>query len=103
MNKIKDNKPDLDRVCALCALSLSEKEKEMLSADVEAMLEFIDHMDSVITDTLDNSPFFPHESLNVQREDTVDNAMPREKLLSASPCVSGEYICVPLVISEDKE
>lgn len=90
---------NIDKICALAMLSLSDAEKSKLIEDINSTLVFFQQLRSIDTDGMDRMPYFPHDNLNVQREDTVGEPLCRDRLLAEAPDSDGEYITVPLVIS----
>ena len=86
----------IERVCALSSLSFSSAEKEELADDLFELISFVDKINSEEAPS-SNAPVYPHENVNVFREDIPAESLCRESLLSSAPTVSGGYITVPLV------
>lgn len=91
-NKISDEM--LDYVGILAKLELSQSEREAARNDMERMLDYIDQLNELDTDTVDPvSHIFP--TVNVFREDQVTNGDGHEDTLSNAPDRKGRFFTVP--------
>jgi aspartyl-tRNA(Asn)/glutamyl-tRNA(Gln) amidotransferase subunit C len=88
---------DVNNLCALARLSISEEEKESLAADMGRIVEYIQQIQSVeIPDDIHPT----HTLHNISREDS-DMGAPNqytEILLAEAPERDGQYIKVQKVL-----
>lgn len=94
---MKITKEQVEHVAHLARLSLSDAEKEQMTVDMEAIIEFADQINS-----LDISDVKPTEYIipvnNVFREDVARPSTDREKLLSNAPNQANGCFSVPKVV-----
>ncbi|MBR4175608.1 MAG: Asp-tRNA(Asn)/Glu-tRNA(Gln) amidotransferase subunit GatC [Lachnospiraceae bacterium] len=84
----------IEYVGILAKLSLSDEEKENAKKDMGAMLDYIDKLSELDTDSVEPMSHVFDVS-NVFREDEVVDAGMREALLSNAPEVKDDMYMVP--------
>ena len=91
---------DFIKLCRLCRISVSEKEKPKLMSNISSILEYVEQLDEVDTEGV--SPCFTvHETLkNVMREDTPEPPLSRDLFLADAPSHVGGMIRVPPVLKQ---
>lgn len=89
-----------DAVLALAKLSsinLDDEEASILQSDISNILGYVEKLQSL--DTKDVEPTYQLTGLtNVWREDTVEDGIPKETLLSLSEETKNDQIKVPKVL-----
>lgn len=94
------SKFDIDHICSLAHLELTEKEKERLAPQLEKIVGWVGKLEGL------NLPSFPGEvycpvSFSLPfREDTLKPSLPLEEVLLNSPDKDKHFIKVPRVIEE---
>jgi len=88
---------EVEHVALLARLSLSQAEKEQLSEQLGAILEYADSLKMLNTDNIE-----PLDNIlpisNVFREDVVTNSPDREGLLANAPLAEDGQYKVPKII-----
>ena len=88
---------DVRKVASLARLKVSEDEVASLTADLTAILGYVDVLNEV--DTSDVEPMVHAVELsNVMRGDIVTPSLTREAALSNAPSHNGRYFLVPAII-----
>ncbi|MDD4899164.1 MAG: Asp-tRNA(Asn)/Glu-tRNA(Gln) amidotransferase subunit GatC [Candidatus Omnitrophica bacterium] len=91
------SKETVQYVAHLSRIELKEKELEVLSVQLEAILDFIDQLKEIdIANIPPTSHILPVN--NVLREDSPKPSLPTEKVLANSPEKEGNSFVVPKVI-----
>jgi len=91
------SKETVQYVAHLARIELKEKELEVLSVQLEAILDFIDQLKEIdIANIPPTSHILPVS--NVLREDSPKPSLPTEKVLANSPEKEGNFFVVPKVI-----
>lgn len=94
---MKITKEQVERVANLARLNLTEEEKESMTKDMEAIIEFADQINGLdIKDVEPTAHVLPIN--NVFREDVVRPSLDREKLLQNAPNHENGCFRVPRVI-----
>jgi aspartyl-tRNA(Asn)/glutamyl-tRNA(Gln) amidotransferase subunit C len=93
---------DVEYVAALARLSLSEKEKEMYTGQLNEILAYMEQLNRL--DTSKVEPLL-HVidgigSTNVMRDDVVTPSLPREEALRNAPDRTEKFFKVPTVRGE---
>lgn len=87
----------VDRVSALSQLKLSEQEREQMAAELEAIVTYMDVLNTLDTQGVEPlSHVFPVR--NVTRPDTVCPSQGRAELLASAPVSDGETFLVPKAV-----
>lgn len=87
----------IEYVAALAKLELNSEEKEKAKKDLGSILEYMDTMNELNTDSIEPmSHVFPIK--NVYREDIVTNGPNREILLSNAPKQKDGCFMVPKTV-----
>lgn len=88
---------DVRKVASLARLKVTDAEVESLSADLTAILGYVDVLNEV--DTTGVEPMVHAVELsNVLRADVIVESLPRETALSNAPQSNGRYFLVPAII-----
>lgn len=88
---------DVRKVASLARLKVSEAEVASLTADLTAILGYVDVLNEV--DTSGVEPMVHAVELsNVLRADIVIESLPRTMALSNAPRSDGEHFLVPAII-----
>jgi len=88
---------DVRKVASLARLKVSDDEVVSLTADLTAILGYVDVLNEI--DTTGIEPMVHAVELNnVLRADTVVESLPRAAALSNAPRSDGEYFLVPAII-----
>lgn len=84
-------------VAHLARMELQPKELEKLSRQIQDILDFIDKLTKIDTETIaPTSHILPVN--NVLREDVPGESLPTQKALLNAPCRDGNFFAVPKVI-----
>ncbi len=84
---------EVDRIAALCRLSMDDGDRPSLLRDMEALVCFADRILEATDGCADSAPVgAPLSSL---RPDEPTFSMPREELLCAAPCEKDGFVIVP--------
>lgn len=78
------NKKEIEHLANLARLSLSEEEKERLTAEMGSILEFAHTLDGLDVFGIDPT-MHASEKSNVFREDKAEPSYPTEKILQNAP------------------
>jgi len=89
----------VERIARLSRLSLSEREKEQMTAQLEEILGSMTALDRL---TLDEEEHVP-EGENVLRADEEVRSMDRAQLLKNAPETDSGYITVPAAVAQEEE
>ena len=91
---------DVRKVASLARLKVSEAEVASLTADLTAILGYVDVLNEV--DTSGVEPMVHAVELsNVLRADIVIESLPRTMALSNAPRSDGEHFLVPAIIETE--
>lgn len=92
-------KDDVEKVALLGRLMLSEEELESLTAELAAIVGYVDQLGEV--DTADVEPMAHAVELsNVTKDDTVAESLPRAEALATAPKHNDEGYLVPAVLGD---
>ncbi len=89
----------VERIARLSRLSLSEREKEQMTAQLEEILGSMTALDRLTLDEEENMP----ERENVLRADEEIQSMDRTQLLENAPETDSGYITVPAAVAQEEE
>lgn len=93
---------DLDHVCLLAALRLTEKEKEELAPQLEKIVEWVRQIAQVDLSPIEEAAYPAVDFPAPMRADVVQSSFGVEEALSNAPERDKEFFKVPQVI-EGKE
>lgn len=89
----------IEKLAQLSMLQFNEEEKEEIKADLQKMIGFIDKLQEL--DTKGVKPLMHmSDEVNVLRDDTTGDMLPREEALKNAPHHNGQYFKVPKVIKK---
>lgn len=83
----------------LSQLALNDEERQLLSTNLESIIQFIEEMNKVSTESV-NPLSHPVESNHELRVDRVEKDVEREQVLSIAPNVEDGLFLVPKVIEQ---
>jgi len=87
----------VDYISTLSRLKLPQEEKEVMTVQLERMIDYMDTLSQLDTSGIEPmSHVLPLE--NVLREDTVQPSFPRSDLLKNAPVPDGEAFLVPKTV-----
>lgn len=94
---MKLSRADIQRVAGLARLRLTEAEENQLTAQLDAILAYMDKLNEI--DTSEVAPFsHATDKINALREDKVTNQANAEALLANAPDRHGTFFKVPKII-----
>lgn len=94
------SRQDVEHSADLAKLSFSDEEKERLTRELNTILEYVEHLNTL--DTANVEPLTQViPSSNVLREDVVTPGVTREEALLNAPARTEEFFRVPKVIVND--
>ena len=88
---------DIEHIANLSMLNLSEEEIDGYAKDMEEIISFVDKINELDTDNLEESAF-ALDACNVFRKDEVRESFDRYLLLSNAPSSNGVQYQLPHVI-----
>ena len=90
-------KNDIEHIAALSMLNLSNEETEGYAKDLEDILTFVDKINELDTDNIEESAF-ALDSVNVFRKDEVRESLDRELLMQNAPSSNGVQYQIPPIL-----
>lgn len=98
LRTMKITKEIVEHIANLANLEFNEKEKEIMTRQLNSILEYMELLNKV--DTSDVQPYIPKiERRKIFREDEPKSGLEHEKAMENSPEESLGYFKVPKVIS----
>ena len=97
--KNKVSKKEVEKIASLARLSLSEKELESRTNDMNNILNYMDSLNEINTDGVEEL-LNVHDMNNSLREDEYSNSIPKKNVLKNSPSKVKNYIEVPLTVKK---
>ena len=94
---MKITREHLDKIAHLARLELSEKDAEKMMHDMTAIIDWMEKLNEVNTDSVEPLTSMSHE-VNVLREDEVKNQLDHESVLQNAPKKDLDYFHVPKVL-----
>ena len=88
---------DVEKVALLARLRLEEDEIEPLTAQLGAILGYVERLSEVDTEGIEPMAHAV-ERTNVFREDVETPMLPREAALANAPKTDGQYFLVPRIL-----
>jgi len=90
-------KETIQYLSELCRIGCTEEEKEILTKDLGAILDYIEQLQELDTENVAPCNQVLKEMKNVARNDEAKGVMAREKFLKNAPEEIGGYVRVPTV------
>jgi aspartyl-tRNA(Asn)/glutamyl-tRNA(Gln) amidotransferase subunit C len=100
MNKI--DKDTVDRIAHLARLEFENEEKALLIKNMNRMLEFVDKLNELNTDTVEPLIYMCDE-VNMLREDVAKETITQKEALLNAPKHDSDYFKVSKVLNRDKK
>jgi aspartyl-tRNA(Asn)/glutamyl-tRNA(Gln) amidotransferase subunit C len=89
---------DVEHVAALARLRFSDEEKQTLTAQLNAILDYMEHLNRLDTSAVEPLAQVVDRA-NVFREDTLVPGVTREEALKNAPAKTDAFFRVPKVLS----
>ena len=90
---------DVRKVAQLARLALPEKKIATYTGQLERILEYVAHLETVDTEGVPPTTRAV-EVVNMTREDVVTSTSVREELLDEAPQREGDFIRVPKILAD---
>ena len=90
---------DVRKVAHLARLELPEEKIATYTAQLERILDYVDHLQAVDTEGVPPTPRAV-EVVNVTRDDVVVPTDVREQLLNEAPQREGDFFRVPKILAD---
>ena len=100
--KNKVSKKEVEKIASLARLSLSEKELESRTNDMNNILNYMDSLNEINTDGVEEL-LNVHDMNNSLREDEYSSSISKKDVLKNSPSKNENYIEVPLTVKKDRK
>lgn len=94
----KLDKQTIEELTKLSRIGCTEQERVSLMSDLKTILDYVDQLQEIDTDTVAPCNHVLQGMANVMREDVVGASMPREVFLANAPSQIGGMIRVPPVL-----
>lgn len=88
---------DIDYIAALCRIELTKEEKQILSRQLDSMLEYLDQLREVDVENIQPT-LHAFDSSNVLREDEAGANLTVEEALKNAPDKGRSQIIVPRIV-----
>lgn len=98
MSKLSEK--ELKSLTRLSRIECTKEEEEKLLVDLENILQYMELLNEVDTESVPPCNHVLEDIHNVMREDIVEESLPRELFLSNAPSHVGGMIKVPTVIKQ---
>ena len=82
----------------LCRIECSEEEEASFLQDLQKILDYFEELQNIDTEGVKPLDHVLESIVNVMREDSVSEVMPREAFLENAPSQIGGMIRVPTII-----
>jgi len=89
----------IDKLSDLAKLKLEGEEREKMKADLQNMVSFIDKLSEINTENVEPLIFMSN-SVNILRDDTVEQTISHEEALLNAPKKDSDYFRVPKFIDK---
>lgn len=89
----------VDHLATLARLEFSGEAKENIKKDLEQMLDFVEQLNKVDLATVEPLVYIS-DSVNVLRDDVVEEHITKEEALKNVPLKDSDYIKVPKVLKK---
>jgi aspartyl-tRNA(Asn)/glutamyl-tRNA(Gln) amidotransferase subunit C len=94
---VKITKEQVEHVANLARLNLTEEEKEQMTTDMEAIIEFANRINEIDIDNINPTAHIIPVN-NVFREDEINLSFSRDELLSNAPNKENGCFSVPRIV-----
>lgn len=91
-------KVDIDHICSLASLSLTQKDKTELVPQMKKIVEWVDKLGELRLDSSKNEEYTPVSFSLPFREDEIKPSFSDKEALANSPEHDGKFMKVPKVI-----
>lgn len=91
------SKEEIEHIAMLARLSLTEEEKELFSAQLSSILDYMEKLNELDTENIEPTSHVLSLS-NVMREDAPRDSIPREDALVNAPDRTDKFYRVPKII-----
>ena len=97
------NEINIEKLATLSRISVSPEEEKTLTADIDSILSYIEHIQEVSFDLKLETGAETQRNHNVMREDGEPHAsgIYTKELLNEAPLVTDEYLEVKKIINQD--
>ena len=95
------DKQTIKNLVALSRIDCTEEEQEHLLKDLKSILNYIDQLNEVDTESVPPCNHVIKDVANLTREDQTGETLPRETFLANAPSHVGGMIRVPPVIKQN--
>lgn len=89
----------IDKIAHLARLEFENEAKEQISKDMNRMLDFVDKLNELNTDSVEPLIYMSRE-VNVMRDDEVKNDISQKEALKNAPKKDSDYFKVPKVVDK---
>ena len=93
---------DVEKVARLARLKLSDAELATFTTQLGQVLEYVEMLNEVDTDSVEQPMAHAVELTNVFRDDVPGQCLPREAALANAPKTDGRYFVVPQILDDEK-
>jgi len=100
--KNKVSKKEVRKIASLARLSLSEKELESRTDDMNNILNYMDTLNEIDTDNVEEL-YNVNDMSNPLRDDTFEKSLEKKDVLKNSPSSNDDYIEVPLTVKKESQ
>ena len=100
--KNKVSKNEVRKIASLARLSLSEKELESRTDDMNNILNYMDTLNEIDTDNVEEL-YNVNDMSNPLRDDTFEQSLEKKDVLKNSPSSNDDYIEVPLTVKKESQ
>jgi len=100
--KNKVSKKEVRKIASLARLSLSEKELESRTDDMNNILNYMDTLNEIDTDNVEEL-YNINDMSNPLRDDTFEKSLEKKDVLKNSPSSNDDYIEVPLTVKKESQ
>ncbi len=90
-------KEDIEKLAHLSRLQLDESSVEKMQGDLSKILTFVDKINELDLENVEPM-IYMNSSVNVLREDDVENPISHEEALKNAPDKNSDYFKVPKVL-----
>jgi len=100
--KNKVSKNEVRKIASLARLSLSEKELESRTDDMNNIINYMDTLNEIDTDNVEEL-YNVNDISNPLRDDTFEQSLEKKDVLKNSPSSNDDYIEVPLIVKKESQ
>lgn len=89
---------ELDKLAKLCRIECTEEDKKSLQAQISGVLNYVQQLNEVNTDSIEPCYTILETASSVMREDEEGELLSREAFLANAPAHVGGMVRVPPII-----